>query len=92
MYPKIVSISYAKTKLLEMTRKINDEGMTYLITKDGKPVSALVSFEDFEAFFETADIMTNPTLLKNLRIALDDVKNNRLWKRDSKGKWIKLTK
>ncbi len=92
MRHKIISISKAKSKLLELARKANSEGQAYLLTKDGEPVGALVPLEDYESLLETADVLSDPETLKNLEEALADEKKSNLWKRDAKGKWVKIKK
>ena len=92
MRHKIISISKAKAKLLELARKANEEGEAYLLTKDGEPVSALIPLEDYEALLETVDVLADEKTLSDLEDALEDEKKGKLWKRDKKGKWVKKKK
>jgi len=91
MRHKIIPISKAKAKLLELIRKVS-EGNAYLLTKDGEPVGALIPMEDYEALLETADVLSDPQTLKDLEKALEDEKKGKLWKRDKSGRWIKRKK
>jgi prevent-host-death family protein len=90
MKHKYISISHAKAKLSELTREIVEEGAAYLLTKDGIPVSVLVPIEEYEAFIETDEILSNTKLLDDINAALDDEKRNKLWRRDKSGKWTKI--
>ena len=90
MRHKILSVSKAKAKLLELTRSVQEEGKAYLLTRDGEPVSALVPIEDYEALLETNDILADRKTMKDLASALDDERRSRLWKRDKSGKWVKF--
>ena len=92
MRHKLIAISKAKAKLLELTRKVNEEGDAYILTKDGEAIGALVPMEDYESLLETADVLADQETLKNLEAALKDEKSNNLWKRDKGGKWVKLKK
>lgn len=92
MRQKIISVSKAKAKLLELTRNVNEGGYAYLLTKDGEAVSALIPLRDYEALTETLDILSDRESLKNLNQALEDEKKSRLWKRDGNGKWTKVKK
>lgn len=92
MRHKIIPISKAKATLLELARKVNDEGEAYLLTKDGEPVTALVPLQDYEALLETADVLADERTLSNLEAALEDEKRGRVWKRNKAGKWIKVKK
>lgn len=89
MRHKIVSVSQAKAKLLEFARRADEEGRSYLLTKDGVPLVALVPMETYEAFLESSDVLADPTTLVNLKQALKDERAGRLWKRDRNGRWTK---
>lgn len=88
MKHKFVTVSQAKSKLLELTRKVDEEGQAYLVTKDGVPVAALVPLEEYESWLETNEIMSDSDLMKSLEAALEDEKKGKLFSRDSSGKWI----
>jgi antitoxin YefM len=92
MRHEILSVTTAKAKLLELTRKVQEDGKAYILTKDGKPVSALVSMEDYESFLETMEIQADREIMKDLSAALTDAGEGRLFKRDKNGKWLKYTK
>lgn len=92
MRHKTVSISKAKATLLELVRKVNDEGEAYLLTRDGEAVSALVPLEDYEALLESSDVRSDTQTMNDLQMALEDEKKGRLWKRDPAGKWTRLKK
>ena len=92
MRHKLIAISKAKARLLELARKVSEEGEAYILTKDGEAVGALVPMEDYESLLETADVLSDQETLKNLEAALKDEKSNNLWKRDKSGKWVKLKK
>ena len=92
MRQKIISVSKAKAKLLELTRNVSEGGYAYVLTKDGEAVSALIPLRDYEALTETLDILSDQESLKNLNQALEDEKKSRLWKRNVDGKWTKVKK
>jgi prevent-host-death family protein len=90
MRHEILSVSKAKARLLELTRKIQKEGRAYVLTRDGEPVSALVPIEDYEALLETMDVLCDKKTMKDLSAALADERGERLFRRDSGGRWLKL--
>lgn len=92
MRHKTVSVSKAKATLLELVRKVNDEGEAYLLTRDGEAVSALVPLEDYEALVESSDVRSDIQTMKDIRLALEDEKKGRLWRRNSSGQWIRMKK
>lgn len=89
MRHKHMSVSRAKARLLELTRKTATEGEAYLLTKDGEPVGALVPIEYYESLLETADVLADSQTLKDLEAALEDERKGHLWRRDKRGKWVR---
>ena len=89
MKNKFISVSRAKAKLLELVRTLSDKGESYVLTKDGEPVGALLSMEVYDAFLETVEIQESPQLMAQLEEALHDEKQGRIWMRDKKGQWLK---
>ena len=92
MRHKIIPISKAKATLLELARRVNEEGEAYLLTKDGEPISALVPLQDYESMLETADVLADQRTFSDLKEALEDERKGRIWKRDKTGKWVKIKK
>lgn len=71
---QIISISEAKQKLLELSRRNVELGESFVVVKDSVPVSALIPFEEYESILETLDILeTEPDILKKLKIAEKEV-------------------
>lgn len=65
---QLVTISKAKEQLLELARRGQELGESFVILKDGVPVSALLPFEEYESLLETLDILeSEPDILKKLR-------------------------
>ena len=89
MRHKLIAISKAKSKLLELTRRVSEQGEAYVLTKDGEAIGALIPMENYEAFLETSDVLADQETLKNLETALSDEKSGKLWKRDADGRWLK---
>jgi prevent-host-death family protein len=88
MKHEIISVSTAKTKFLELVRKVNEEDLTYVITQDGESIGALIPMESYESMLETSDILSDQETLANIETALEEVKTHKLWKRDKNGRWI----
>jgi len=67
---KLLTISKAKQQLLDLARRNQELGESFIILKDGEPVSALLPFEEYEALLETLDILeTEPDILAKLKKA-----------------------
>ena len=87
--PQLITITKAKQKLLELARRNEELGESFVILKDGNPVSALVPFEEYEALLETLDILeTEPDILKKLKAAEKEIASGTygVWKRNVKKK------
>lgn len=89
MRHKLISVSKAKAKLLEIARKVNEEGEAYILTKDGDPIGAIITMQEYEALLESQDVQSDSATMKHLKAALKDEENNRIWTRDKLGKWTK---
>ena len=89
MRHEILSVSKAKARLLDLARKVQEEGKAYVLTRDGEPVGALVPMEDYESFLETGEVMADSKAMKDLAAALADERSGRLFKRDKNGRWSK---
>lgn len=85
----ILSVTQAKAKLLELTRELEEEGRSFVLTKNGLAVGALVPIEDYEALSETFDILGNPALMKKIRRSLKQAEKGPVWKWGPKNKWVK---
>lgn len=86
---QIINISKAKQKLLELARRSEDAGESFIIIRDGEPVSALLPFDEYEALLETLDILEQePDILKKLKKAQAEIRSGKFieWENISKKK------
>ena len=63
------SLADAKARLSEIIKSAEATHERTVITKNGKPVAAIMSIEDLEALEETLEILSDPTLMAELRLA-----------------------
>ncbi len=80
---RFISITEAKNKLPELTRRIQRLGESFVIVKDSEPVSAMIPFEEYESFLETLDILeSEPDIVKKLKKAESEIKTGKyeVWK------------
>ena len=89
MRHNILSVTEAKATLLELMRSLEEEGRTFVLTKNGLAVGALIPIEDYEALTETLDILNNSSLMKKIHRAIKQEKKGNVWKKGTKGKWVK---
>lgn len=64
-----LSVSQARQNLLSMIRDVDDTFARYIITSNGTPKAVLMSFDEFEAYEETLEILGDPEILADLREA-----------------------
>lgn len=86
---QLLPITKAKQKFLELARRNQELGETFIILRDGEPVSALLPFEEYEALLETLDILeTEPDIVAKLKKAEKAVATGKYttWKKRQRSK------
>ncbi|MBI5299971.1 MAG: type II toxin-antitoxin system Phd/YefM family antitoxin [Deltaproteobacteria bacterium] len=84
---QLLTITKAKQQLLELARRNQELGESFIILKDGEPVSALLPFEEYEAILETLDILEDePDILRKLKSAEREIAAGRykVWNKEKK--------
>lgn len=80
---QLIPISKAKQRLLELARRGEERSESFILLRDGVPVSALVPFDEYESLLETLDILEQePDILAKLRRAEREIKAGKgaVWK------------
>ena len=75
---KDLSISEARNQLTSMPESLEKEPGAVAVTRNGKPVLAILPWDLYESLEETIEIMSDPRLMKQVRDSLADVKARRL--------------
>ena len=73
-----IPVSRAKSQLLNVLRRIEDQHAKVVITKNGAPKAVLLPYRDFEGLRETIDILADPAMVQGIRKGLDDVTAGRV--------------
>lgn len=84
---QLMTITKAKQQLLELARRNQELGESFIILKDGEPVSALLPFDEYESILETLDIIENePDILKKLHRAEKEIASGhyKIWPKRTK--------
>jgi antitoxin YefM len=76
---KIVSVSEAKNKLLDLIRRLKHKQEVVAITRDGAPTAVLLSMDQFEGLMETIEILSDQKSMRTLR---------RSSKQAGRGEWV----
>lgn len=89
MSTQIIAVSTAKQKLLELVRRVDEDGKRYLLVRDGVPVSVLVPVEEYEAWEETLAILEDERTMKSLRRGVRDAAAGKVYVRTAQGEFRK---
>ena len=74
---RFMSITEAKTRLLDLVRYLKEKDDIVAITKNGVPAAVLLSVEKFEGLLETIDILSDEKAVKSLRRSLREARAGR---------------
>jgi antitoxin YefM len=74
-----IPVTRAKSKLLDIIRKIENSDDTVAITKNGVPEAVLLSMNKFEGLVETLEVLSDEKTMKSLRKSI---------KEGREGKWL----
>ena len=74
-----IPVTKAKSKLLDIIRKIESSDDTVAITKNGVPEAVLLSMSKFEGLVETLAVLSDEKTMKSLRKSIKEARD---------GKWV----
>ena len=74
-----IPVTTAKSKLLDIIRKIESSDDTVAITKNGVPEAVLLSMNKFEGLVETLEILSDEKAMKSIRKSIKEA---------CEGKWL----
>jgi antitoxin YefM len=74
-----IPISRAKSDLLEIIRRLENEADAVAVTKNGVPAAVILSIEKYEGLLETLDILSDENTMKSLRKSMRQARG---------GKWL----
>lgn len=75
---KDLSITEARNRLTSMPESLEKAPGAVAVTRNGKPVLAILPWELYESLEEIVAIMGDPALLKQVRRGIKDIKARRL--------------
>lgn len=77
---KFMTITEARKNLYAVVNEAGHPGVAVAITHNGTPKVVVMSFEEYEGWQETMEIMADPELDKELEEAMRDMKAGKLHK------------
>jgi len=77
---KILPVTHVKKYLLDILKNMSEEYSTITITKNGKPVSIMMTPDRYDSLIEVIEILADPEIMNSLALSADDFKNRRVYK------------
>lgn len=77
MATQYLSIRELRPKLPSVIRDAAATSARYIVTRRGKPEAVILSIEDYESLLETLDIERDPSLVRRLRKAQEEIKKGK---------------
>ena len=74
-----IPVTKAKSKLLDIIRKIEGSDDTVAITKNGVPEAVLLSMNKFQGLVETLEVLSDEKAMKSIRKSIKEARE---------GKWF----
>ena len=76
---KILPITKVKKEFLDVIKEMTAEESTITVTKNGMPVSVMMTPERYEGLLETIEILADPKVLKALAASARDFKARKVY-------------
>ena len=65
----------ARRELTKLPEKLGSNPATMAVTRRGKPVLAIMAWEDYQAIMETLEILSDDDAVEQLRSSIKEVKD-----------------
>jgi prevent-host-death family protein len=76
---KVLSIVEARSRLTQLPEDLEqDNGNAVTITRRGKPVLAVMSYDLYDSILETLEVMSDPELMALLRQSIQEADDGKL--------------
>lgn len=69
-----IPITEARHELTSLPERLAQEGNALAITRRGKPVLAVMTWQHYEAMLETLEILSDTSLISDLRRGIEEAK------------------
>ncbi len=74
-----LTVTEAKSHLLELVRKADTTMENFLLSKNGKPVAVLMSSDEYESWMETLNIVTDQDTFNDIVAAKKQIKKGKYY-------------
>jgi prevent-host-death family protein len=76
---KILPITKVKKEFLDVIKEMTAEESTITVTRNGMPVSVMMTPERYEGLLETIEILADPKVMKALAASARDFKAGKVY-------------
>ena len=76
---KIMPVTEVKKYLLDIFKNMSEEQSTITVTRNGKPISVMMTPERYEALMETIEILADREIVVSLVQSSNDFKSGRVY-------------
>jgi len=74
----IISASDARTNFYDLVEQSNKNFSNFIITHKGTPKAVMISYDDFESWQETLNVLSDKKIMNQLKNAAKEIKNGEL--------------
>jgi prevent-host-death family protein len=74
----IISASDARTNFYDLVEKSNKNFSNFIITHKGTPKAVMISYESFESWQETMNVLSDKKIMNQIVESLGDINHNEL--------------
>ena len=76
---KVLPVTKVKKDLLNIIKNMGQDDATITVTKNGKPVSIMMTPERYDALMESIEVLADPEIMASLAASADDFKKGRVF-------------
>jgi len=76
---KILPITKVKKEFLDVIKEMTADESTITVTKNGMPVSVMMTPERYEGLLETIEILADPGIMKSLKASARDFRAGKVY-------------
>jgi antitoxin YefM len=79
MSTKTLPITEARAKLTKLVKAADERLDRTVITSNGRPSAVIMSYEEYQAWEETLDILSDPEAMRAIRIADEELAKGKIF-------------
>jgi prevent-host-death family protein len=81
-FQQILPVTKVKRDLLAIIKSMEEDDATIALTRNGEPVSVMMTLSRYESLLETIDILSDKPILKSLEKSKKDFESGRVLSHD----------